>query len=981
MPARPLLADSAPDACENLETKSSPRKFVFAEFFAGMGGFSATMKYLAGDLVTVSATLDDYDGWDILNDADFEVGLQVCEEVDHAHFAPPCRTLSRSRRTDQHGAVKVLRSDNNPEGWGDPQSEEGNKIVSRMVMMILRLLSRRRTFSVENPWSSFIWLLKVMQKIMKPAGVSLILLHQCCYGAVTPKPTGVLSNACWMKVVCGLCWEQYRHYHLRGGLSGKAWCFATDQWVWRTSLAAEYPCGLTVAWVKALKSWLQNSEGRAWLEERQHVAVGKWKNTLVVKQKVEKLTDLDESVMQRRERENAECVGGLRNPRSAVKRSSTLRLTGERLRRTLDDWLSDEIVTQLASNIQSGIDDAKVQSLRRSLAKEFGCDVTECGLQQELWHAILSDAGDPDALVLHRWMQEGFPLGIRSEIDYTGIFPYVAEDTAAVEASRAEGVFMQDLDGGHANYKSFSEAGEKAQSQLDKLLEQQRAKLYHSWADVVADLGADAQLTKVACLIKTKEDGTEKVRLIIDSRRSGTNGKMTIRERVVLPRISDVAASLHRLLTCNKGYNTWPLLMSADFSDAFHMMNLRQDEKQFVIVKGMDLNGSPRYYGMQAVTFGLAPGPLLWGRLAAAAMRLSQAMTFQYEAEVQCFVDDPLIISMASSSWEHMQICTRYLALWRALGLEVAWHKADKGQQLQWIGFELALRGHESKDLVVRLSEPKRVKLGQVFDDIAGCKGVIPMHLLQYAAGVLGWLSSAVPATRPWMAMIWAAITQKKEPKLTTTRHRKGLIFVKQVENAVRWLRSLTEYRQNHFSLSKIYRWRPDAPTVMIQTDASPFGLGGLLYIGGHIVAFFHDELRDEDFSLFQSTKGDPAFQSEYELLAVLVALHVFESWITHRKQVARIMIRSDNMAVVTAAFQYKASSPLMVQLTAEVVLQLEHMQVAHVLSQHVPGALNLIADKLSRPELTFPLPKALENSICVSVPRRTMDFYRAWPR
>lgn len=108
MPVHPSIADSAPHACENLETKSSQRKFVFAEFFAGMGGFSATMRYLAGDLVTVSATLDDYDGWDILNDADFEIGLQVCEEVDHAHFAPPCRTLSRSRRSS--GVTTTLRA-------------------------------------------------------------------------------------------------------------------------------------------------------------------------------------------------------------------------------------------------------------------------------------------------------------------------------------------------------------------------------------------------------------------------------------------------------------------------------------------------------------------------------------------------------------------------------------------------------------------------------------------------------------------------------------------------------------------------------------------------------------------------------------------------------------------------------------------------------------------------------------------------------
>ena len=215
-----------------------------------------------------------------------------------------------------------------------------------------------------------------------------------------------------------------------------------------------------------------------------------------------------------------------------------------------------------------------------------------------------------------------------------------------------------------------------------------------------------------------------------------------------------------------------------------------------------------------------------------------------------------------------------------------------------------------------------------------------------------------------------------------SARRRKGLVFVRQVENAIRWMRALTEYKNGAFSLSKTFRWRPEAPTMMVQTDASPFGLGGILYQGGHIVAFFHDELHEEDFVRFHSTRGDPAFQSEYiyELLAVFVALKVFEEWITFRHRVTRIMIRSDNMAVVSAAFQYKSSSPIMVQLTAELVLQLEHMEVSHVVSQHVPGALNLIADKLSRPELIFPLPKALEHSTLVPVPKRTNDFYRAWP-
>jgi len=50
----------------------------------------------------------------------------------------------------------------------------------------------------------------------------------------------------------------------------------------------------------------------------------------------------------------------------------------------------------------------------------------------------------------------------------------------------------------------------------------------------------------MACISKQKS-GKEKVRVIVDMRRSGINGQMRVEERVVLPRITDVAASLHEL--------------------------------------------------------------------------------------------------------------------------------------------------------------------------------------------------------------------------------------------------------------------------------------------------------------------------------------------------------------------------------------------------------------------------------------------------
>ena len=63
---------------------------------------------------------------------------------------------------------------------------------------------------------------------------------------------------------------------------------------------------------------------------------------------------------------------------------------------------------------------------------------------------------------------------------------------------------LQDFFDEHANYKSFHEAGQKAQDQLDKLHEDGRAELFHSWSKVCQQFGQDAQLTRLACIIKPR---------------------------------------------------------------------------------------------------------------------------------------------------------------------------------------------------------------------------------------------------------------------------------------------------------------------------------------------------------------------------------------------------------------------------------------------------------------------------------------------
>ena len=60
-----------------------------------------------------------------------------------------------------------------------------------------------------------------------------------------------------------------------------------------------------------------------------------------------------------------------------------------------------------------------------------------------------------------------------------------------------------------------------------------------------------------------------------------------------------------------------------------------------------------------------------------------------------------------------------------------------------------------------------------------------------------------------------------------------------------------------------------------IRTGASPYGWGGILFEDGWPRAWAAEEWDEQDLTLLKAKKGDPAWQAEWELLAVLVAVDV----------------------------------------------------------------------------------------------------------
>ena len=110
--------------------------------------------------------------------------------------------------------------------------------------------------------------------------------------------------------------------------------------------------------------------------------------------------------------------------------------------------------------------------------------------------------------------------------------------------------------------------------------------------------------------------------------------------------------------------------MVLDFADAFKQLRVAPDEQTFLA--GRWPQGWFRY---MTVMFGIASGPLVWGRVAAALMRLGQS-TLQDEGCLACYVDDP-IMSTRGVGDELLIKQFRVALLWTALGFKMAWTKCQ----------------------------------------------------------------------------------------------------------------------------------------------------------------------------------------------------------------------------------------------------------------------------------------------------------------
>ena len=148
--------------------------------------------------------------------------------------------------------------------------------------------------------------------------------------------------------------------------------------------------------------------------------------------------------------------------------------------------------------------------------------------------------------------------------------------------------------------------------------------------------------------------------------------------------------------------------------------------------------------------FGLKAAPLIWCRLAAAISQCLAGMFETWELMFQLYLDDPLAI-VAGSKEQRRYLITMFFLTIRMLGIQMAWHKTDRGATLVWIGVQFYLNV-EQRTVEVTLPEKTLNRLREEAESMRS-QSVVGLARLRTFTGQLCWVSGVLPRIR-WVVRV-----------------------------------------------------------------------------------------------------------------------------------------------------------------------------------------------------------------------------------
>jgi len=381
--------------------------------------------------------------------------------------------------------------------------------------------------------------------------------------------------------------------------------------------------------------------------------------------------------------------------------------------------------------------------------------------------------------------------------------------------------------------------------------------------------------------------------------------------------------------------------MGLDFKDAFKQLHVDASEQRYL--SGCFSGG---WFLYLRILFGIVSGPLVWGRVAAAIMRATQALAPPRALRVACFVDDPFLTAFGSPSSrsEYFAIATLF---WCLLGFRLAWSKGHRGFTVPWIGASLHA-DNERGTITVTLPAEKRAEAEECIKNLQAQGARIRRKDLRQATGKVEWIAGLLPQLRPFTQVMWAALASPGSP----TR-----VWAKQVASALTWL--LAFFQQESGLITRIIRADKPRTTPVVAFDASPFGMGAILWVvpaGTELTirqlevitpfAYMYRTWEASHEHLVQARIGDPAGQARWEALAMLLAFRTWDKVIA--TSFGQPVAMGDALGMLFGAARFRSKDPTINRVFMEMALLMaprgSTLDAIHIWSEE-----NYLADLLSR--------------------------------
>ena len=166
------------------------------------------------------------------------------------------------------------------------------------------------------------------------------------------------------------------------------------------------------------------------------------------------------------------------------------------------------------------------------------------------------------------------------------------------------------------------------------------------------------------------------------------------------------------------------------------------------------------------------------------------------------------------------------------MNLGLAFHKAQHGPKVQWVGHDVHAQRNPSL-IDVAIKEEFMEQLLALTLSIDSRNQVSRKELRSYT-GKANHVSTLVWSWKPFLDCLWAACESRG-----SSNAGYGCVWTKQFKSSLRWLRAFMTLQKGEVRRQwSLEAFLNTSDNLLISFDASPWGLGAVLYIGG-ISCFF----------------------------------------------------------------------------------------------------------------------------------------------